>query len=195
MVVVVIDGDWQIEQGKDMMLFGWNWNVFDLESNEILFTSSPHTAKINCLKIHPDGHMLAFGDDEGYVKILQIVDNEEVASFKTKLGKIKNISFSENGYQMLVYGYGSSLDIWDLRDVNEVFKEISLENTIKQASFDNSGRYLLICDENFHFFDIKKFKNFSNMKLDIKDISVLKFGKFSWKIIVGDNLGFIKILG
>lgn len=52
---------------------------------------------ICAISVHPDGHMLALADVSGNVTILQIVNNEEVATLNTKLGKISNIMFSENG--------------------------------------------------------------------------------------------------
>lgn len=138
---------------------GRNWNLFDLENNEILYKSNPCSTMLTAINMHPDGHMLAFGDSEGEVSILEVTNNEEAARFKTNVGKIRKIDFSENGYHMLVYGESKGLEIWDLRNSEEVHKEITLDGQIKEACFDNSGRYLLAADKNFHMFDTKKFNN------------------------------------
>lgn len=119
---------------------------------------------ICAISVHPDGHMLALADVSGNVTILQIVNNEEVATLNTKLGKISNIMFSENGYHMLAYGAGKNIEIWDLRNSEEVSKEISMTSNITGAVFDNSGRYLVVADENLYFFDTKKFANFGSIK-------------------------------
>lgn len=46
-----------------------------------------------------------------------------------------------------------------------------------------------------HFFDTKKFNNFCNIEVSVSKMSVLRFGKFSRRIVVGDEQGFIKVLG
>jgi len=147
------------------------------------------------LAIHPDGHMLALGNSEGSVTILQISTNEEVANFKTNLGKVNKIDFSENGYHMLLTGKSNLVEVWDLRNSEEVSKEVSVGGKVREACFDNSGRYMLVADENLHFFDTKKFNNFCNIDVGVDKMSVLKFGKFSSRIVCADEEGGLKILG
>ena len=65
---------------------------------------------------------------------------------------------------MLAYGAGKNIEIWDLRNSEEVSKEISMNSNITGACFDNSGRYLVVADENLYFFDTKKFANFGSIK-------------------------------
>lgn len=65
---------------------------------------------------------------------------------------------------MYAYGAGQTIEIWDLRNSEEVSKEIKLDKNISGASFDTSGRYLMVADENLYFFDTKKFANFGSIK-------------------------------
>lgn len=118
--------------------------------------------------------MLAFGDSEGCVTMLQIVNNEEVARFETEVGRVTKIDFSENGYHMLVHGNGNMLEVWDLRKNEQAFKQIKLNHNIKGACFDNSGRFLLASDVNHFLFDCKKFDNLATFKLDIENLTVLR---------------------
>lgn len=78
------------------------------------------------IKIHPDGHFIALGTQEGSIIIWQIADNSLVSILKTEdqnHGEISYLSFSENGY-ILAAGSKSEgqIRIWDLRHSNCIAK-------------------------------------------------------------------------
>jgi WD40 repeat protein len=62
-----------------------------------------HSASINAIAFHPNGKILASGDDRGYIKIWYISSNKSIVLPKKHTAAITSLSFSPNG-QLLVSG-------------------------------------------------------------------------------------------
>lgn len=140
------------------LLFGLRgstgWFIYDLQQQKTLYESGldfPLRDLVN-LSVHPDGHLLAFGTTNGRVHFWSLFDNEELTAFDTGFTTPNILSFSENGYYILVGEKNSSkLSIWDLRPkTNGLAKQFEFDHPVEDATFDKTGRCMLVASRGLH---------------------------------------------
>lgn len=95
--------------------------------------------------IHTDGALVAVGDVQGTISIIDIRSNEIVKTMETSKSSITDVKFGPNGYWLFA-GYSSSngsfVKVWDLR--KDTSETINLTNPAVKLLTDKSAQLLLI---------------------------------------------------
>lgn len=138
------------------------WFVFDLNQNKTLYESGVDfpLRDLVSLSVHPDGHLLSFGTTQGKVHFWSLIDNEEISLFDTKYVTPNILSFCENGYYILIGEKNSTkLSIWDLRPKSTgLAKEFQFEHPVEDATFDKTGRCMLVASRGLHLISTEQGK-------------------------------------
>lgn len=99
--------------------------------------------------IHTDGALVAVGDIQGTISIIDIRNNEIVKTMDTSDSTITDLRFGPNGYWLFA-GYTSSnsqfVKVWDLR--KDSFETINLTNSPVKLLTDKSAHLLIILGPN-----------------------------------------------
>jgi pre-mRNA-processing factor 19 len=122
------------------------WSFVDLRTGSIyakVLGDEEHA--LTSAKFHPDGLIFATGTLNADVKIWDLKDQQNVATFTGHGGPVTAIAFSENGYYLATAAEDSSVKLWDLRKLKN-FKTIQMDEgfNITDVTFDYSGSYLVL---------------------------------------------------
>jgi pre-mRNA-processing factor 19 len=118
----------------------------DLESSTVLDTvssSSPFT----CTSFHPDGHILATGQQDSQVRLWDVKARTVATTFNGHESPIASLCFSENGYYFATTSLDSDVvKFWDLRKLVE-FHSLKAPYPVSRVRFDQSGKYVGMCGD------------------------------------------------
>ena len=113
---------------------------------------SPHssptlagTAGLTGAQFHPDGVIFGLGTGSGVVRIWDVKEQSNVATFEGHSGALRAMAFSENGYYMATAAEDATVKLWDLRKL-KAFHTIDFDagHDINALAFDHSGSYLAV---------------------------------------------------
>eukprot|EP01132_Coremiostelium_polycephalum_P000370 gene370-467_t len=120
------------------------WDLFDINSGEVLLSRTGDQGGYQSLSFHPDGMILATGSQNRLVSIWEVNKEAPVATLEGHTSAVNSISFSENGY-MMATSDSTTVKLWDLRKLKEVQTINADQGSIfTSVSFDFSGNYLAI---------------------------------------------------
>jgi WD40 repeat protein len=74
---------------------------------------------IRKLRISPNGKLLASGDEEGFVRIIQLDTMEVSATFRAHSGRISDLDFRPDSRILLSAGRDGAIRFWDLETLRE----------------------------------------------------------------------------
>ncbi|KAI5952895.1 hypothetical protein KGF54_003762 [Candida jiufengensis] len=149
-------------------------NLFVLiDKNHINLTNTKQILKtydyINVKKsdIHVDGELFA-AYDEKEIKIISLVNGEELTQFQPTYKNVIELKFALNGYWFLILSNNnnkSSLQIIDLRK-NEEFSKIEVDDIIGDISIDLTSNIIILKQDTSYLYSIydKKLKKWSDPK-------------------------------
>ncbi|CAL8149351.1 unnamed protein product [Orchesella dallaii] len=145
-----------------------HWSFVDLESGAIYARvrgddgeSEPGMA-ITSAKFHPDGLIFATGTFGADVKVWDVKEQQNVATFTGHGGTVVAVDFSENGYYLATAADDASVKLWDLRKLKN-FKTIQMEPGFKitDVVFDFSGSYLALAGSDVRVYACKSWSEVS----------------------------------
>jgi pre-mRNA-processing factor 19 len=122
------------------------WSFVDLESGAIYARvrgddgeSEPGMA-ITSANFHPDGLIFATGTFGADVKVWDVKEQQNVATFNGHGGTVVAVTFPENGYYLATAADDASVKLWNLRQLKN-FKTFQMEPGFKitDVTFDFSG--------------------------------------------------------
>ncbi|MDB9313020.1 WD40 repeat domain-containing protein [Spirulina sp. CS-785/01] len=86
--------------------------VWDLRTLRPLYTLARFDPTYS-LAIHPNGYILASGEQEGTIKLWNLRTGQLVAAFPGHQGKVRSLAFTPDGEYLLSGGEDRILKIWD----------------------------------------------------------------------------------
>eukprot|EP00128_Syssomonas_multiformis_P018973 Colp12_sorted_trinity150504_noHs@27156 len=132
-----------------------------------------------CTRVHPDGIILGTGTVNNLIRIWDVKEQSNVASFEGHTGRITDIAFSENGYYLATASEDSTVKLWDLRRLSN-FKTITMEYGFKinSVDFDHSGNYLAFGGSDIRIYSAsgKQFEPITSLTGHNQEITSVKFG-------------------
>eukprot|EP00612_Vaucheria_litorea_P003981 CAMPEP_0171462740 /NCGR_PEP_ID=MMETSP0945-20130129/6651_1 /TAXON_ID=109269 /ORGANISM="Vaucheria litorea, Strain CCMP2940" /LENGTH=502 /DNA_ID=CAMNT_0011989315 /DNA_START=65 /DNA_END=1573 /DNA_ORIENTATION=+ len=123
------------------------WALHDLETGKCLryVAETGFESGYENARWHPDGLILGTGTGDAQVRIWDMKNQKNVATFKGhEGGVVGSLAFSENGYYMASGGSDGTARLWDLRKLKN-FHTIEVgafQGSCVKVQFDLSGTYL-----------------------------------------------------
>lgn len=133
------------------------WSFVDLRTGAIYAkVLGDEEQALTSAKFHPDGLIFATGTLSADVKIWDLKDQQNVATFTGHQGPVTGIAFSENGYYLATAAEDCSVKLWDLRKLKN-FKTIQMDEgfNITDVTFDFSGSYLGLAGNDVRIYGCK----------------------------------------
>jgi len=130
---------------------------------------------LTCAQFHPDGLIFGAGTSDSMIKIWDMKEQQNVATFESHTGSISALSFSENGYYLATAADDACVRLWDLRKLKN-FKTIDLEEgyEVRDLCFDHSGTYLAVAGSDVRIYlckqwqDLKVFNDHTAMATGVR---------------------------
>lgn len=145
-------GDYFLTASRDK-----SWALHDLLSGRCVRHVQGLSTGFGCVKFHPDGLILAGGQEDNVVTVWDIKEQVTVATLSGHEGQVEALSFSENGYYLATASNDGTVKLWDLRKPLN-FQTIKVSDGIVGAvRFDQTGQYLAVGAETVqvHNFETK----------------------------------------
>lgn len=165
-------GDYLLSCSEDR-----HWAFSDIETGRVLTKVSDDSIghALTCAQFHPDGLIFGTGTGDSVIKIWDLKERTNVATFPGHSGPITALSFSENGYYLATAADDAVVKLWDLRKLKN-FKNITLDERyeVKSLSFDQSGTYLAIAGTDMRIYlckqwqELKVFTDHTDMTTGVK---------------------------
>lgn len=124
-----------------------SWAFYDLETLTCLKQvggaegpGEPYSA----LQFHPDGLILGTGTEGKAIRIWEVRQQKNVATFEGHAGAVRGLCFSENGFHLASVS-DDGVKLWDLRKLKN-FKSLEPfgDSPLCSVAFDHSGQYLAV---------------------------------------------------
>jgi len=160
------------------------WAFSDITTRQCLLKlgDKTHEHALTTAQFHPDGIILGCGTSDGWIRIWDLKDRQNVANFQQEsddqtTGKISALRFSENGYY-LAAAVENTVKIWDLRKLVG-FKTITFENDfiVNRISFDQSGYYMAVAGNDLRIYETKKWENLRTFTDHTASVTDVRFGQ------------------
>lgn len=143
-------GDLAITSSKDK-----TWAMYDLSQGQILSQQTDFSIEsgLSCIKVHPDGAILATGGEDSFIYVWDVKTQKLVTTLRDfHTGKILDLSFSENGVYLASSSEDNQIGIWDLRSPS-IKHAIKVDSAPNKIAFDYSGKYLAAaCESELRIF-------------------------------------------
>ncbi|KAJ2813440.1 hypothetical protein FBU31_007443 [Coemansia sp. 'formosensis'] len=121
------------------------WAIHDAEAGSVVVSGSVD-APLSQVAYHPDGAFLGLGTADGSAKILDVRQQQVLATLPVGEGPVTGLHFSENGYHFATTTK-EEVAVWDLRKQTKThawsLADLSAE-AFADARFDASGKYLAV---------------------------------------------------
>ncbi|KAJ9513170.1 hypothetical protein QJQ45_029340 [Haematococcus lacustris] len=165
------------------------WAFWDLSTASCLRQVADESVKeaYTAIQFHPDGLILGTGTERNAIRIWEVKQQKNVASFVEHTAPVRCLAFSENGYH-LASAADDCVKLWDLRKL-KVLKTLTPyeEGACSCVAFDHSGQYLAVGGADARVYGAKQdwsvLKSFSDMPK--KGVMSLKFGPDAKSLYVG----------
>merc|ERR1711985_229280 len=105
-----------------------SWAVHDISTGRLVRHVQDLAAGFRTMKFHPDGLILAGGQEDNVVSVWDIKDQVTVASLTGHTDEVTSLSFSNNGYYLASASKDGTVKLWDLR------KSVNIHNFESKAS-------------------------------------------------------------
>jgi pre-mRNA-processing factor 19 len=157
------------------------FSLINIEHNSVIFNNRVTTDVIKA-DIHLDGALVAIGNAQGEIVIVDLKSGEVASNLKSnKNSSVIDLKFGSNGYWLFASYVGKTLEVWDLRK-NTSF-QLATNDDIKKITFDKSSQLILGVDtaSKIEFIQYSK----SDKSWILKN--ELKFDKLIDAVVVDDS--------
>mmetsp|Transcript_13631 Transcript_13631/g.29224 ORF Transcript_13631/g.29224 Transcript_13631/m.29224 type:complete len:512 (-) Transcript_13631:704-2239(-) len=176
-----------------------SWCFYDLASTTCLKQVTADDAKegYSVVQFHPDGLILGTGTETSLIRIWEVKQQKNVATFEGHAKPLKALAFSENGYHLASCSE-DCVKLWDLRKLKN-FKTLEPYDgaACNTLAFDFSGMYLAVGGADARIYGQKQdwsvVKTFPDMPK--KGVTALRFGTDARTLFVGSADHNLRVIG
>jgi pre-mRNA-processing factor 19 len=119
-----------------------SWAVHDISTGRLVRHVQDLAAGFKTMKFHPDGLILAGGQEDNVVSVWDIKDQVTVASLSGHTDEVTSLTFSNNGYYLASASKDGTVKLWDLRKPLNIQTLQIHEGPVNCVRFDATGQYL-----------------------------------------------------
>mmetsp|Transcript_20204 Transcript_20204/g.36620 ORF Transcript_20204/g.36620 Transcript_20204/m.36620 type:complete len:503 (+) Transcript_20204:84-1592(+) len=119
-----------------------SWSLHDLNLGRCIRHVKDLATGFKCMKIHPDGVILAGGTEEKTVQVWDIRNQATMATLAGHEQDVQALSFSENGYYLTTGSLDGTVRLWDLRKPVLVQTLEVSKGPVNCVRFDQTGQYI-----------------------------------------------------
>lgn len=157
----------------------------------------PNNEPIYSGQLHPDGLMIATGLQSGKILIWDLRNQQVVQEIPAHKNPVKNICYSEKGYQMLSLAKNDPVPLfWDLRKIESQGPQ-KIEGERKSANnvmFDQYGTYFGIVGNVVEIYKTRGLSKIAEINLNSEaKLTGMKFGEKNRFLVCGTKDGSLKI--
>lgn len=137
------DGKWIAVGGKDKTV-----SILDAKTKEILREISGHNGMIFRMVFTPDSKSLLTSSSDGTVRLWDISDSRQLASFKVhgdQLEMVRSLAVSPNGKRLAAGNWAGQTYVWDLETREKQFQLPQQELPVSGVAFSPDGELLATC--------------------------------------------------
>jgi len=186
-------GDYFITASADK-----TWAFWDLASGMCREQVSDDkiTAGYTAVSFHPDGLIFGAGTSDSLVRIFDVKQKKNVATFSGHQGHVTALAFSENGYYFATGDEQGTVKLWDLRSLAN-FHTISSSDvpTVQGLQFDQSGSYLAVAGEGVRVYASKSWELLTTLSDHTDVVTAVKFGSDASYLVSTSKDRTLKIYG
>jgi WD40 repeat protein len=163
-----------------------------------------HTGPVRCLKVSPDGRLLATGSTDGTARLWELANGKEIYRLSGNRSWFRGVSFSPDGRLLATASEDGTVRFWDvergsqlfavelLRSLLKTFVSSSNPNGVTSVAFSKDGKYVLVGVENgsAQLIDVRTRKSVLQYDGDSMPVAVARFSPDGKYILLGggDNL-------
>ncbi|MFB2969678.1 WD40 repeat domain-containing protein [Aerosakkonema sp. BLCC-F183] len=150
-VAITPDGRRFVSGSSDRTL-----KVWDLQTEQEVFTLSGHVNSVESIAITPDGKKVISGSWDSTLKVWDLQTGEELFTLNDDTGGIQFISITPNGKRVISGSWGKIRKVWNLETGEEVFtfavstgmknEAIAFTPDSKHLIFGTDEKNIKICD-------------------------------------------------
>jgi pre-mRNA-processing factor 19 len=142
--------------------------------------------------LHPDGLIIGTGLKNGAVMLWDIRSQQNSHNLEIHNAPVKEVGFSEKGYQMVTLGKGElGVRLWDLRKLSaEEPLLVSTAQQVNAAVFDSYGVCLGLCAPTVEVYKVKGLQQIAS--IGEGEFTAMKFGAKNRFIVGGTADGQLK---
>ncbi|MCZ6677135.1 MAG: dockerin type I domain-containing protein [Candidatus Poribacteria bacterium] len=132
------DGKWLASGGGG----AYEIRIWDVASNEQIYTLTGHQGKIRDLAFRPNGD-LASASVGGTVRLWNVPDQREIRVFKGHIGQVTSVAFSPDGRRIVSASRDRTLKLWDA-DTGELLDTFEgHEDVVWSVAFSPDGEMVV----------------------------------------------------
>ncbi|CAG9330473.1 unnamed protein product [Blepharisma stoltei] len=127
--------------------------------NTTLAVFRKHKATIWSLAVNSTSTLLFSGDETGLIYEINLIDGNEICSFKGHTGKVKCLEVSKNDSFLVSGSWDKTFKVWSIIK-RSLIKSVTVDDTVNTIYFTNDNNYFMMAQKN-QFVSIWSLRNFT----------------------------------
>jgi len=156
------------------------WAFHDIATGKLRthVSDSKISSAYTGVQFHPDGLILATGGADSTVRIWDVINQSNVASFDGhQEGGVSAMAFSENGYYLASADNHGVVKLWDLRKLQAIQTLNVGSQPVHDLHFDGSGQHLAVAGEGVTVYHTKSWDVVKKFEDHSKAVTGVRFGQ------------------
>jgi len=120
--------------------------LWDLQTNQVIFSFEGHTRPIKALVISPDGKTVISGSDDHTLKLWDLQTGKEIHTFKGHKDWLTTLAISPDGEKAISASRDNTLKLWNLQTGQEI-NTFLVDSPISSCTFSPDGFTIIAKEE------------------------------------------------
>lgn len=161
--------------------------VFSLSPNRPLYTMASYGNPTYSLAIHPNGFIVASGDNQGRVRFWNIKTGQLVSEFSPHKQAVNHLLFIDNGEKLITSSYDGTVKIWQIATGQLIYELKGHSTRIRAMAVSPDEKTLATgSNDGVRLWDIATGTEINHLTEGLDWVSSLAFSKDGQVLAVGD---------